>query len=564
MPGPTSVQRPSESRHGTRNASNKAAVARAADIDPSKWANTKFGDDLLQARWDLEFFSQRFLGVTPHPGQKRLWRALLARDQSGWRPRYLDVNCAAGNRAGKTVGISIPMLHNALFKIGMMPPNPLDERALQRWMRAPYEWYHFAIQQEVAELAYIELTRLLSGTHEAQRHGCPLTDEIGPAFADWSRKYRGEYLWITLHEAFGGSQLHFRTTGEKAIGQLGKDMNGISYDEAGFDPHFEFVVDEILHLRRLSTGGQLWIIGTSTEGLTAFADRWELGNPEAPDRKVDSMSLRISTRENVGYGIDQTMFDRIVASMPADLIPQNIDGFFLQGTKAFFSSRSVDESFRAELPELAPAIRNHRYVNGVDPAITFDSTWVIVLDNLGGRGLGVYADRHKGRATGPVIAALATNAHQAYNQAGVSTCETAIDATGFGGKMFRDLLYINPLRSVEFGGTRGKKLRLLNTLKTFLENGKLQFPRSGRWLELRRQLLGYRLDDRNIETDAVMALAVAVYLLALTPEGSVAAMPFDYFHSSPGGVVFPPQTTVIGPRQPSVVRSLSDLLHPKR
>jgi hypothetical protein len=558
--GPTIANRSSASRHGTRNASTKASMARAADIKPEDWANTKFGDDLLQARWDLEFFSERFLGVTPHPGQKRLWRSIITRDQSGWRPRYLDINCAAGNRAGKTVGISIPMLHAALFKMGTKPPNPLDERALDRWLRGAYEWYHFAIQQEVAELAYIELTRLLSGTHEAQRHGCPLTEEVGPAFADWSRKYRGEYLWMTIHEAFGGSELHFRTTGEKAIGQLGKDMNGISYDEAGFDPHFEFVVDEILHLRRLSTGGQLWIIGTSTEGLTAFADRWEMGNPEAPDRKVDSYSVRISTRENIGYGIDQAMFDRVVANMPQDLIPQNIDGFFIQGKSAFFSSKSVDESFIEGLEELAPAVKGHRYVNGVDPAISFDSTWAIVLDTMAdGTGIGVYADRHRGRTTGPVIASLATAAHQAYNQSGVSVCETGIDATGFGGKMFRDLLYIQPLRSVEFGGTRGRKLKLLNNLKSMLEKGRLRFPRTGRWLELRRQLLGYKLDDKHLETDAVMALAVATHLMSLTPEGSVAAMPFDFFHSNNGGVMFPPQT-IIGPRQPSVVRSLSDQL----
>jgi hypothetical protein len=324
------------------------------------------------------------------------------------------------------------------------------------------------------------------------------------------------------------------------------------------------VVNEVLHLRRLSTGGQLWIIGTSTEGLTAFADRWEAGNPEAPDRKRDSYSVRISTRENIGWGIDQTMFDRIVANMPQDLIPQNIDGQFIQGRSAFFSSKSVDESFVTTLEERALAVKDHRYVSGVDPAISFDSTWVIVLDaTADGHGTGVYADRHRGRATGPLIASLATAAHQAYNMPGVSQCETGIDATGFGGKMFRDLLYIQPVRSIEFGGTRGRKLKLLNTLKGALENGKLRFPRTGRWLELRRQLLGYKLDDRHIETDAVMALAVAVHLVSLTPEGSVPQMPFDYFHSDHAGVMFPPPTTVIGPRQPSVVRSLSDLL-PKR
>jgi hypothetical protein len=558
----SNVPRTKESKHGTRNATERAQVALGKGLKPETWANTAFGDDLLAARWDIQFFSERFLGITPHPGQIRLWDAILKRDSTGWRPRYLDVNCAAGNRAGKTLGIAIPILWSTMFKHGMEPPNPLDERALSRWANIPYEAFHFAISQEVSELAYLEITRMLAGRHEAQKNGCPLTDQVGEGFADWSRKYRGEYLWIVLNSVFGGGEMHFRTTGEKAIGQLGKDMNLITYDEGAFDPHFVFVVNEVLHLRRLSTGGQLIIVGTSTEGLTDFADRWAEGDPEAPDRKRDAISLRISSRENIGYGIDQDMFDRIVASMPRELIPQNIDGYFLQGRSTFFSAKSIDDCFVHDLEERTPVVKGHRYVNGVDPVTTFDSTWAIVLDvTQAGQGIGVFADRHFGRTTGQVVAALTTAAHMAYSQRGIATCETGIDATGFGGKIFRDLLYIEPLRSVEFGGTRGRKLRLLNTVKAWLEGGKLRFPRTGRWLELRRQLLGYKLDDKHLETDAVMALAVAVYLAAQVPEGSVPTMAFDYFGmgepsvSSHEGVGFAPPSDVN-----TVVTSISGYL----
>jgi hypothetical protein len=566
--GVSTPERDRQSKHGTQIAVDRARHARAADLKPEVWADTDFGRDLLRARWDMRFFSERFMGVTPHPGQERLWDALMKRDQSGWRPRYLDVNASAGNRAGKTLGISIPMFHNTFFKIGTRPPNPLDERDLARWTRSAYEWYHFALQQEIAELAYIELTRLLSGTHEAQKNGCPLTELTGAGIVDWSRKYRGEYLWMRIHAAFGGGELHFRTTGEKAVGQLGKDMNGISYDEAAFDPHFDFIVNEVLHMRRLSTGGQLWIVGTSTEGLTSFADRWEEGNPDAPDRHRDSVSVRISTRENIGYGIDQQMFDRIVAKMPSDLVPQNIDGFFIQGSHAFFDHQSVDRAFikpipntdDTGLPEIQAASNGHRYVQGCDPALRFDSTWSIVLDGtFPGVATGVFCDRRVGRQTGPSIAALATNTHLAYNVPGLSGCETGLDATGFGGKMFADSLEIKPVRLIEFGGTKARKLRYLNTLKRWLEEGKLRLPRSGKWLELRRQLLGYRLDDKGLDTDAVMALAIAVWLLDLTPNGSVGAMPFDYFHSSHG--VIPSEPPMAGPRiQGASYRSLTDFL----
>ena len=313
------------------------------------FAESDFAADLMRARWDVDFFCERFLGFTPHPGQTRLFHAYILRDESRWMARYLTLAIAAGNRAGKTLGLAIVILHSCMFKMGKEPPNPLDIRSVERWLKLGYEWYHFGVHSEVAELVFYEITKLLSGNHEAQHGGCPLTETLGEAVADWSKKYRGEYLMIRMHPLLGGATIHFRTTGERAIGSLGKDMDGESFDECAFDPNFDFIVDEVLHMRRLSTGGQLVLIGTMTEGLTAFADKWQEGNPDNPDRKIDSISLRISTRENIGFGIDQRMFDRLVAAMPAYLIPQNIDGFAIESREAFFGSQSVEAVFANDL-----------------------------------------------------------------------------------------------------------------------------------------------------------------------------------------------------------------------
>jgi hypothetical protein len=506
------------------------------------FATSDFASDLMRARWDVDFFCDRFLGFTPHPGQSRLFKAYIMRDESRWMARYLTLAIAAGNRAGKTLGLAIVILHSCIFKMGKEPPNPLDIRSVERWLTLGYEWYHFGVHSEVAELVFYEITKLLTGTHEAQHFGCPLSDILGDAVADWSKKYRGEYLMIKLHPLLGGAVIHFRTTGERAIGSLGKDMDGESFDECAFEPNFDFVVDEVLHMRRLSTGGQLFLIGTMTEGLTAFADKWQEGNPDAPDRKVDSVSLRISTRENIGYGIDARFFARLVAAMPPYLIPQNIDGFAIESREAFFGAQSVEAVFDNDLPETSPAVRGHRYVQGVDPALTYDSTWSIVLDISGGVAWnGAWVDRLTGRQTGQVVAGLALHAHHAYSDSSKRiTCHTGLDATGFGGKMFRDLLPI-PVRMVEFGGTRAKKLGLLNTLKKAIEEGRLHLPKHGKWLGVRRQLLGYKLDDRKIEQDAVMALAVAVDVAKRNPGLSSDSIGFDYFAPVTGGVLSGPE-----------------------
>ena len=87
---------------------------------------------------------------------------------------------------------------------------------------------------------------------------------------------------MVLDPALGGGQLHFRTTNEKAIGQLGKDMNLISYDECGFDPNLSFVVNEVLHMRRLSTAGQLSSWPRPASRYQQFSDEWEKATPTTP------------------------------------------------------------------------------------------------------------------------------------------------------------------------------------------------------------------------------------------------------------------------------------------
>jgi len=526
----------------TRRAKANLAAAKVASGPGSfgTFATTDFATDLQRGRWDVDFFCERFLGFTPHPGQSRMFKAYIMRDDTRWMARYLTLAIAAGNRAGKTLGLAVVILHSCIYKMGKEPPNPLDLRSVERWLRLGYEWYHFGVHSEVAELVYYEITKLLSGNHEAQTNGCPISEIFGENMADWSRKYRGEYLMIKLHPLLGGATIHFRTTGERAIGSLGKDMDGESFDECAFEPNFDFIVDEVLHMRRLSTGGQLILIGTMTEGLTAFADKWDEGNPDAPDKKIDSISLRISTRENIGFGIDKRFFDRLVAAMPPYLIPQNIDGFAIESREAFFGAQSVNAVFDNALPETSPALRGHRYVQGVDPALTYDSTWSIVLDITGGVAWnGSWVERLSGRQTGQVVAGLALHAHHAYTDAALRiTCHTGLDATGYGGKMFRDLLPI-PVRMVEFGGTRQKKLSLLNALKKVIEEGRLHLPKHGKWLGVRRQLLGYKLDDRKIEQDAVMALAVAVDVAKRNPGAASDQVPFDYFGGSTGAVAFP-------------------------
>jgi len=191
--------------------------------------------------------------------------------------------------------------------------------------------------------------------------------------------------------------------------------------------------------------------------------------------------------------------------------------------------------FKTWLPEVTAPQRRHAYAQGVDPALRFDSAWSIVLDVLLNKEtgdvicVGVRVERTRGKLTTPALVALAAMPHGAYDYGG-SHCSTAIDATGFGGKLFKEALeeQIGAVRSVEFGGSIQKKRKLLGNLRSMIDEGRLFLPAYGIWLQVRRQLLGYKIDDRSIEQDAVMALAVAVAEALVAAGADDTSLPFDY------------------------------------
>jgi hypothetical protein len=370
---------------------------------------------------------------------------------------------------------------------------------------------------------------LFQGSHPAQKgRGCPITKEIGPVYI-FDKKYRGEYLWVRVHPVFGGANIHFRTTQDKAKALLGKDMNGISFDEAAFEPHLLMIYQEVLNLRRLSTGGQLHFIGTPTEGINDYSDLWELGNPTNPNRDEQFFSFRLSTRDNVGYGLNSDTFESILRQQAEYLVPQNIDGFFIESRDSYFNSDMVDNSF-VELDEETQPVKTRRYAQGVDPGISSDATWAITIDYTEREFLaGVRCKRKTGKQTIPAVINMVREGHLLYGQEG-SYCTTIVDSTGFGGKLFRqEFSIIKPLRDYDFGGTRAKKLELLGDLKAVIDRGQLKLPRKGVWMQVRRQLLGYKLDDKKLETDAVMALALAVRHATRNPSNPVEKPVFSYF-----------------------------------
>lgn len=530
-------------------------------------------DEFRRGRWDVPRWARVFLGVRVHPGQARMMNAYLRRTDSRWRALYFWIMVAAGNRAGKTMGLAIIILHSCVYRMGLKPPDPKDPDDIERWGKLPYHWWHFAVEQAPAEQVFNEIATMLGGVHRAQLAGCPWSKRVGGAdkiatmtdtgatgSGDWLKgpKERGEYAWIKLAPDLGGAEIHFRSTKAKALSAIGQEMNGLSFDEAGLEGNLVYLLEEVMHARRLGTGGQFFIISTASAATsTDFEDLWDTGDPENPFQMNRRFSMSMSSRENVGYGLDDETFHALIDGQTENWIKQNIDGKFIQAATVWFNSDSVDAAFNDRLPEHQDPRKGGVYIQCLDPGLK-DKTWSVVFEvRAGQRLVGVHIERMQGKQSTRGIVRLGKRIHHWYEQKrnawsdpeGEGWIETGVDTTALGGHMFKELLEEDdpkndpkfdppypgiPTKSVEFGGQSQVKRRMMSDARALLDEGRVEFPATGPWVEFRKQLRNYKLLDRKIEQDLVMELGIAGKLLRSAPpiDGQRSSTPLDYYRTS--------------------------------
>jgi hypothetical protein len=354
----------------------------------------------------------------------------------------------------------------------------------------------------------------------------------------WGSKERGEYAWFVLKPEFGGAQIHFRSMKQKALGAVGQNAHGVSVDEAGLDPELEAHIKEVFHARRIGTGGQFVAISTpSRDTAVDFEDLWYTGDPDNPFRLPHRFAMQMSTRDNIGFGIQKQDFDDLIDGMDEDWIAQNIDGVFMAAVGVWFYGPSVAGAFDESLPELQQPEPGGVYIHALDPGLK-DKCWTVVFKvKPNGSIVGVYIDRMTRKQSTRGIVRLGKTSHHAYSLDGDAYVDTGVDTTALGGHIFRELLEEDdpksgfldddgvpmvplkgiPVKSVEFGGQTQVKRKMLSDLRSALDEGRIKMPADGYWGEVGKQLRQYKLLDRKIEQDLVMSLAIVVKLLRQSP-----------------------------------------------
>ncbi len=300
-----------------------------------------------------------------------------------------------------------------------------------------------------------------------------------------------------------GSIITARSTSREGVYIRGHKYHRVVVTEAEYVS--EKTIAEAIRFTLADYGGQLVMQSTprSRRGLVYR----EFQRAQSGDPTVYAQSG--STFENPH--VDHEYIRSLRGQMTAAGWQREVEGVFAEDDAAVFRWEDIQAAYEAAtwtLPE--PPTKGRRYVAGWDLAKAEDWTVGIVLDATS-RPYRLVAFERFQRVPWPAVAERIRATHARYG------CHASlIDSTGVGAAV------LDEVRDVAQGYvfTGRSKVDLLTNLQLAFEKREIQFPFVR---ELVDELQGYEWEDRDLVTDCVMGLALAVW--AAGPRRSVEFAP---------------------------------------
>jgi hypothetical protein len=358
-----------------------------------------------------------------------------------------------------------------------------------------YKTLNVAITSEQSELVQDRIVDFINGSS--------LLNEIH--FLDKSKIVKFPYPRLTYCNQ---SSTEFKTTKRKGESIEGKEYGYISADEIALEMHLEFIRDKILLPRIRKWRDSQLDFSATPKGLNAF------------------YRIRQDVARKGGYVqggssydnpyVDHTLFDYQRSSWSQAKVDQIILGLFIDTAEMMFASR-IEKLFDNELILSDGVDEGALYVEGWDLARGRKGS---ISDQTVGYRIRTNSNPHvickrwgfqlpwteKGREN-----INAANKFKIENSSIEREIRTAhyesqakvfLDSTGVGDTLWEMLMDI--ARPVNFCG--GNKDVILDHLQAVIDAGILKSPFIPK---LADQMTTYQRNDSNLETDDIMALAIA-------------------------------------------------------
>lgn len=304
-----------------------------------------------------------------------------------------------------------------------------------------------------------------------------------------------------------GSITEFKTTKRKGESVEGKEYGYISADEIALEQHLEFIREKILLPRLRSWKDSQMDFGATPKGINSYYRITE-------DIKRKGGYVRGGTSYENPY-IDHELLNYCCSTWSEAKVNQIIKGMFIDTAEMMFANRVnklFDDNFKLEECE-----KGHKYLEGWDLArgrkgehsdqtvgYRIDITkkpyrivkmWAFQLPWTEKERENINNQFSKEVERSSIEAEI-RRAHYESN------ADVYLDSTGIGDALYGIVQDI--AKPVDFRG--GRKDTILDNLQVVIDNDLLKSPFIP---ALADEMTVYQRDDRNLDTDNVMALAVA-------------------------------------------------------
>jgi len=415
---------------------------------------------------DPVVFAQAFCGLELHVGQQKWLRHSVAAENL----------LHTGNRWGKSLVQAVKFLHRCLFKI-----RPLRYAGIDR-----YEAVNASITLDQANIIFGHAVALIKKNPVFGY----LVDEIKYSPFPQIRFSNGATMWA-------------RSTQRRGEFLLGHDYDYFNFDEAAFETHADYVVNEVIKMRLADRDGRLDYTSTPC-GKNWFYRKMQQLQKEPDFGYVQ----RGDSRENP-Y-ISREYLARRVEELSADYLAQNIEGRFVDIGDEVITEEQIQRALM-QATGLAEPAPHHVYVHGWDLARKRTFTAGMTLDISVTPWQMVAFERFQHRDWPLVYAAIRAR-HRRYGG------RTIIDATGLGDVVLSEVQDIGA-EGFNFGERGGKaKAELIANLQQSFAAGRVgivpveQTGPSGEHWSLLGELREFTWEN-NQHCDAVFALALALWAM---------------------------------------------------
>ncbi|MCC6962634.1 MAG: hypothetical protein IT585_05230 [candidate division Zixibacteria bacterium] len=410
---------------------------------------------------DPVLFCREFLELEPHPGQRQ-WLMQSVKDQN---------LLVTGNRWGKSLIQAAKLLHRAVYRIRS-----------RRYDDCPrYRILNLSITQDQANIVFNNCLQLIRGKSLVEL----LVDSV----------VQTPYPRIVFGN---GAEITARTSQNRAEHILGHDYDLISFDEVAFEPHVDYIVNEVLTMRLADRSGRLDLVSTPC-GRNWFYRKYR----ELKARPESAYVQWGAAAENPN--ISQDFLEEKRSRLSPARVAQNLAGLFVDSDREILKEEQIQLAV-AQSTGLASRMPEHRYVSGWDLARKETFTVGITLDITTLPYQLVKLERFQNRDWPFVYAAIRARKRE-YGG------DTVIDATGVGDVVLAEVEDIHP---IGFIFTTHTKAELLTNLQSQFAAGNVGLPPietdvgGNDYWSLADELRDLNWDKNN-HCDAAMALALALW-----------------------------------------------------